>query len=128
MEWEAAARGDRGRRFAYGDDFDVALANTFESHIRRTTPIGVFHGGETPEGLVDMNGNCWDWTGSLYIDYPYDAADGREKPMTSEARRVVRGGSWFTYQAVARAAFRGSSSPDDRDFVLGFRLVCASPI
>jgi formylglycine-generating enzyme required for sulfatase activity len=93
-EWEAAARGLHRRRYAFGDDFDAARCNTFETHVRHTTPIGVFPGGQTPEGLVDMTGNTWDWTSSLYTPYPYDAADGREAPSAPGARRVVRGASW----------------------------------
>jgi formylglycine-generating enzyme required for sulfatase activity len=61
-EWEAATRGKAGRLYPYGDQFDVQRSNTFESHIRRTTPVGVFPGGEeTPEGLMDMSGNVWEW-------------------------------------------------------------------
>ena len=41
-EWEAAARGVQCRRYAFGDDFDAARCNTFETHVRHTTPIGVF--------------------------------------------------------------------------------------
>jgi formylglycine-generating enzyme required for sulfatase activity len=41
-EWEAAARGMPGRHYAFGDTFDVARCHTFETHIRRTTPVGVF--------------------------------------------------------------------------------------
>ncbi|MEN8198330.1 MAG: SUMF1/EgtB/PvdO family nonheme iron enzyme, partial [Pseudomonadota bacterium] len=63
VECEAAARGFDARRYAYADDFDASRCNTFESHIRRTSPVGVFSGGETPEGLVDMSGNVWEWTG-----------------------------------------------------------------
>jgi formylglycine-generating enzyme required for sulfatase activity len=103
-EWEAAARGRRGRRYAFGNDFDAARCNTFETHIRRTTPIGVFPGGETPEELVDMTGNIWQWTSSLYRPYPYNAADGREDPVPSPARRAVRGGSWGVDQTFARAS------------------------
>ena len=110
-EWEAAARGLPGRRYAFGDNFDPASCNTFETHIRSTTPIGVFPGGETPEGLVDMTGNTWDWTSSRYMDYPYNAADGREDPVTPGARRVVRGGSWGVAQVYARAASRGGLDP-----------------
>jgi formylglycine-generating enzyme required for sulfatase activity len=55
-EWEAAARGKAGRRYAYGNDFDPTRSNTFETHIRHTTPIGVFPGGEAPEGLVGHDG------------------------------------------------------------------------
>ena len=128
VEWEAAARGMGGRRYAYGDDFDMAYCNTFETHIRRTTPIGVFPGGETPEGLVDMTGNSWDWTSSLEKSYPYDATDGREALEHGDARRVVRGGSWYCSQVVARAAVRGFFYPAGRNDNLGFRVVCSSPI
>ena len=127
-EWEAAARGPEGRRYAYGNDFEPALANTFESHIRRTTPIGVFPGGGTPEGLADMTGNIWDWTSSLYQPYPYDPTDGREHTLSGDGRRVVRGGSWFGDRECARAASRHGCDPNHRDNDIGFRLVCLAPI
>ena len=77
VEWEAAARGAKARVYAWGDEFDVACCNTFETHVRATTPIGVFPAGATPEGLVDMTGNVWDWTGTLYQAYRHQADDGR---------------------------------------------------
>ena len=127
-EWEAAASGQRGRRYAYGNDFDASRCNAFETHIRRATPIGVFPGGETPEGLVDMTGNIWDWTSSLYKNYRYDAGDGRESIITGDGHRVVRGGSWFSSQGLARATVRNRAHPDLRSFDIGFRVVCSSPI
>ena len=126
-EWEAAARGVHRRRYAFGDDFDATRCNTFETHVRHTTPIGVFLGGQTPERLVDMTGNTWDWTSSLYTPYPYDAADGREAPSPSGARRVVRGGSWFYGQGLARASLRNDNAPDNRHNALGLRVVRSSP-
>jgi len=126
-EWEAAARGRAGRRYAYGEEFDVTRCNTFETHIRRTTPVGVFSGGETPDGLTDLTGNTWDWTGSLYQPYPYVTDDGRENPAV-EARRVVRGGSWYITLTSARAAVRGYHAPDLRYYDFGFRVLCSSPI
>ncbi len=127
-EWEAAARGREGRRYAFGDDFEASCCNVFEAHVRRTTPIGVFPGGAPPEGLVDMIGNTWDWTSSLFADYPYDAVDGREEVHpTSSARRVVRGGSWDDDFLDARAAYRTGSAPGNRDNSLGLRLVRVVP-
>jgi formylglycine-generating enzyme required for sulfatase activity len=126
-EWEAAARGRTGRRYAYGDEFDIAKCNVFATHIRRTTPVGIFPGGNTPEGLIDMTGNCWEWTSSLHQTYPYVATDGREDPAV-QARRVVRGGTWNTHTDWVRSACRGSDGPAFRHHNLGFRLACASPI
>jgi formylglycine-generating enzyme required for sulfatase activity len=126
-EWEAAARGMQRRHYAFGDDFDATRCNTFETHVRHITPIGVFPGGGTPEGLVDMTGNTWDWTSSLYTPYPYDAADGREVPSPPGARRVVRGGSWGLDLVLARASRRFDSAPDNRVNDLGLRVVRSSP-
>jgi len=125
-EWEAAARGMQRRRYAFGDDFDVARCNTSETHVRYITPIGVFPGGGTPEGLVDMTGNTWDWTSSLYTPYPYDAADGREAPSPPGAHRVVRGGSWDLSHRFARASFRRGYVPESIDYALGLRVVRSS--
>jgi len=109
-EWEAAARGRDARRYAYGDTFDPARGNTFETHVRGTTPVGVFPGGETPEELADLTGNVWEWTGSLYQPYPYRADDGREDPEPAEGRRAVRGGSWATAGTTrARPSAAGTS-------------------
>lgn len=126
-EWEAAARGGKGRRYAWKGDFDAGRCNTFETHVRGTTPPGVFPGGDTPEGLADMNGNVWEWTGSLYRPYEYNAGDGRENPE-ADGPRVVRGGSWYVDRDFARCAYRFRPRPDLRDGSLGFRVVRVSPI
>ena len=101
-EFEAAARGKKGRQFPYGNKFDSTRCNTFESHIRRTTPVGVFD-NSTPEGsgegAFDLSGNVYTWTLSIYdqdrFKYPYRSDDGREDISASGVRRVLRGGSWF---------------------------------
>jgi len=125
-EWEAAARGQAGRAYAYGAVFDPACCNTFESHIRRTTPVGIFPGGETPEGVADLCGNVWDWTSSAYLDYPYVWSPEREDPNHAAPDRALRGGSWNLNQVLARAVCRFRLSPyfSDLNYV-GFRVVAA---
>ena len=127
-QWEAAARGQVRKRYAWIGEFDPARCNVFETHVRGTTPPGVFRDGDTQEGLADMSGNVWEWTSSLYRLYPYDAQDGREDPEVSNVPRVVRGGSWFSLRGFARCASRLGALPDTRDYGYGFRLVCVSPI
>ena len=128
VEWEAAARGRARRRYAWEGDFDPARCNSFESHARGTTPVGVFPAGDTPQGIADMSGNVWEWTGSLYRPYPYGADDGRENAEDGDGRRVVRGGSWRFGRGFARCASRNGSPPGSRDGNLGFRVLCVSPI
>ena len=141
-EWEAAARGrpvrtqwifklwmrDQGRPYAWPGAFDAMRCNVFETHVRGTTPPGVFPAGDTPEGLVDMSGNVWEWTSSSYRPYPYRVEDGREDPEVAEVRRVVRGGSWDLARVCARCAFRNRFHPGGRFNSIGFRVVRGSPI
>jgi formylglycine-generating enzyme required for sulfatase activity len=125
-EFEAAARGREGRMFPYGKTFDVSRSNTFESHIRRTTPVGIFDNA-TPEGAFDLSGNAYAWTLSIYdqkqFPYPHWSDDGREDIHKTDVRRVLRGGGWFVDHIYSRAVSRRISHPADRDDGLGFRIV-----
>ena len=126
VEFEAAARGREGRRFSYGNEFDSARCNTFESHLRRTTPVGVF-ANVTPEGAYDLSGNAYTWTSTIYDEekfrYPWQP-DQREDQGDAGSRRLVRGGSWNSFRGVARAAYRGYDHPALRNYRYGFRVVC----
>ena len=66
VEREAATRGRTGRRFAYGEAFDPLASNTFATHVKQPSPVGIFVEGDTPEGASDLAGNSVDWTSSLY--------------------------------------------------------------
>jgi formylglycine-generating enzyme required for sulfatase activity len=126
-EFEAAARGTKGRIFPYGKTFDVSRCNTFESHIRRTTPVGIFDNA-TPEGVFDLSGNAYTWTLSIFdqdrYPYPYRPADGREDIHQTGVKRVLRGGSFVNYNDFARAVCRYHYLAAFRDNFCGFRLFC----
>jgi formylglycine-generating enzyme required for sulfatase activity len=139
VEYEAAASGREGREYAYGNEFDASRCNTFESHIRRPTPIGIF-ANRTPEGAYDLTGNVWTWTSTIYDQeryaYPYHAGDGRELAETTAgseegrggetsalaACRVIRGGGWFNVAVRCRSAGRLRNAPGDRSDRVSFRL------
>jgi formylglycine-generating enzyme required for sulfatase activity len=129
-EWEAAGRG-RGewRRYAWVGDFDPLRANTAETRLGVTTPVGVFPGGATPDtGLLDLCGNVWEWTATPWTEGEAWAPALGATDGELDGRRVVRGGSWRDIQAGARLGYRHYDDPDFRYGELGFRVCRASPI
>ncbi|MCX7110939.1 MAG: SUMF1/EgtB/PvdO family nonheme iron enzyme [Proteobacteria bacterium] len=132
-EWEAAAAGPprrawlglratKTRGYPWGGAFDSRRCNSFETHVRATTPVGVFPDGDSPEGIADLSGNVWEWTASLYRGYPYRTDDGREEPAAG-GRRVLRGGAFYGSPEYVRCASRSSDDPAARNLDAGFRIV-----
>jgi formylglycine-generating enzyme required for sulfatase activity len=138
-EWEAAAAGREGRRFPWGDGDARLCGNDFEARLRRTTPVGVFPAGDTPDGIADLTGNVNEWTSSLFGEpgaedenaahaYPYDATDGREDAEApDDIQRVIRGGSFIDGWTNAYTHARGGSLPGTRNTGSGLRLVEGEP-
>jgi eukaryotic-like serine/threonine-protein kinase len=118
-EWEKAARGADGRRYPWGDRFEPHRTNA--GYSDGTTVGGSHPGGASPYGVMDMAGNVWEWTSSLYRPYPYVATDGREDPEARGAR-VNRGGSWYYDAAYVRTTYRATADHMYRRVAdLGFR-------
>lgn len=97
-EWEVAARGQAARRYAWGDDWKAEIANTQELGLGVTTPVGLFPAGATPEGVLDLTGNVWEWCADWYDGKEYARRVGQVVrdpggPDKGESK-VLRGGSW----------------------------------
>jgi formylglycine-generating enzyme required for sulfatase activity len=123
-EWEKAARGGDARRYPWGNaDWHEDLANIDDSKIGHPTPVGMYPRGATSSGVCDLSGNLFEWIQSSWKDYPYDAEDGREELDAKGVSRVLRGGSWYSYNRGARCASRYSRAPDVRYYYIGFRIV-----
>jgi toxoflavin biosynthesis protein ToxD len=120
-EWEKAARGSDGRTYPWGNVFDTAKCNSWEAGMGWTTPVNAYPNGVSPWGAMDMVGNVWEWSSSLYADYPYRSDDGRED-LVVEGWRVLRGGSWFDHEWGVRAARRLSGQPNHMSHNTGFRV------
>ncbi|MCP4543650.1 MAG: SUMF1/EgtB/PvdO family nonheme iron enzyme [Chloroflexi bacterium] len=128
-EWEKAARGPDGRVFPWGQDVDPNRANYGDTGIGKTSAAGCFPRGISPYGVEDLSGNVWEWTRSIFDDYPYDSRDGRENLAASgDHSRVLRGGSFLRNDRNVRCAYRLNGNPNDRFSSLGFRLVVVSPL
>ena len=136
-EWEKAARGVDGRVYPWGNQAPTGeLCNFDGSKINDTTPVDRYPKGASPYGALDMAGNVWEWTLSLWgkdaskpqFGYPYKPTDGREDLQANiDIRRVLRGGSYYNDDRYMRCASRYYCSPIVRNLNVGFRVVCVSP-
>jgi formylglycine-generating enzyme required for sulfatase activity len=128
-EWEKAARGADGRVYPWGDQPDPNRSNYDKTGLGATNAVGCFPGGASPYGCEEMSGNVWEWTRSLFGDYPYplEGAErqGREDPAV-RGRRVLRGGAIYVNARSTRCAVRLVNGPDHRDVSSGFRVVVSS--
>jgi formylglycine-generating enzyme required for sulfatase activity len=138
-EWEKAARGTDGRLWPWGNALpSEKLVNAADVNVpapqsrtdqndgyRYTSPVGAFPAGQSPYGLMDMAGNAWEWTRSIYRDYPYSPDDGREVRSLPEAgdKMVIRGGCWFDDYGAIRSTMRYGGLPEGSTNGTGFRCV-----
>jgi formylglycine-generating enzyme required for sulfatase activity len=129
-EWEKAARGDRDKRaYPWGDALDMVKCNSRALGLDDTTPAGIFPAGASPYGCLDMAGNVWEWTCSLWRGYLYNPHDGRENfDAPDDDFRVVRGGAFWGDTQFVRCAFRSGPPACDVSFLVGFRVAVAGSL
>jgi len=148
-QWEAAAAGFNKRKYPWGPEWQEKYCNSEESGIEKTSAVGLFEQGNTPEGVSDMAGNVWEWTSSDYhseqrlSDFDYDPDmqklwDAYEKSSDEEKGKlrgqlikkleekertlpVLRGGGWYFYRDFMRCADRNGFNPYLSFNDVGFR-------
>jgi formylglycine-generating enzyme required for sulfatase activity len=121
-EWEYAARGTDGRKYPWGNAkpskellcWDGADSDLGMMKRRGTCPVDAHPAGASPFGLLDMAGNVWEWSSDL--------ASGSYNGFRLGPKRIVRGGTWYGYDADdVRSALRFREEPDVEDYGTGFR-------
>ncbi len=127
-EWEAAARGPGPQpyTFPWGNSFtekeNVFLCNSWEhwqanrgsGSIPGTTPVDEPPNAPSPFGVYGMGGNVWEWTSTVVKR----KAGDREVEF-----RVLKGGSFTTYQRAIRASNLYPEDPASAHPDVGFRCV-----
>lgn len=136
-QWERAARHTVGRRYPWGEQITPDHANYDETGIGTTAVVGIFPQGASECGALDMSGNAWEWTRSLWgkywqkssFNYPYNSLDKAREDVDAsfDILRVLRGGSFPLDARSVRCAVRFRRSPNNRHWRSGFRVVVASP-
>jgi formylglycine-generating enzyme required for sulfatase activity len=140
-QWEYAARGNDGRLYPWGNEFDGQKVNfcdtnctyswkddNYDDGYTFTAPVGSYPAGDSWVGATDMAGNTSEWVADWYReDYysssPAENPTGPEDSGRGIPRRVLRGGSWLNRAREVRSADRGGSpSP-----AYGIRCVAPGP-
>ncbi|MGB1288454.1 MAG: formylglycine-generating enzyme family protein, partial [Aggregatilineales bacterium] len=127
-EWEYAAAGPNGLTYPWGNLFAADYAiHRYTTGYGNTgvAPVGTISQGESWTGALDMSGNVWEWTRSIYMDYPYDKDDGREATLedVADARRVLRGGAYDSSDYDLRTKVRHWFTASSTTEFLGFRCM-----
>lgn len=120
VEWERAARGLDGRIYPYGNEFNSAKGNTFETMLACTTAVGIFPEGASPDGLLDMCGNVREWC--LGSDFKRNG-DRATIARMKKGRQPLRGGSFDDTEYWIKVFHRHDYDARDSDCEVGFRVV-----
>jgi formylglycine-generating enzyme required for sulfatase activity len=123
QQWERAARFTDSREYPWGNGYKEGFANINETStnvgkhdLGMTSAVGIYPQGASPDGVLDLSGNVWEWCLNE-VEHP------SKTQFEGDATRGLRGGSWNDSHDNARAAFRLRNNPNLRDYIFGFRVV-----
>ena len=121
-EWEYAARGgNKSRGYQYSGSNNLSDVAWYEDNSgNKTHAVGTKQPNEL--GIYDMTGNVLEWCQDRYGKYS-STSQVNPTGANSGSDRVYRGGSWIGNAWFCRSSYRYGSSPDNRSYALGLRLV-----
>ena len=143
-EWEYACRAGTGTEFWTGDTLPAAhhrnqpvegdwlrVRTKADDDLRAKkgrVPVTLTVGAmpENPWGLRGMHGSVEEWVADWYGPYTFGAETDPVGPADG-LFRVTRGGSHNTYVHYLRSANRSATVPEDKHWLIGFRVVQGPP-
>ena len=128
-EWEYACRAGTETRFYWGDDPSYTEIKDYCWYSSNNSSYGTKAVGQklpNSLGLYDMSGNVYEWCQDWYGSYSSNSQIDPTGPSSGSAR-VLRGGYWHDGARLCRSASRGISSPGNRFYGLGVRLLRSYP-
>jgi formylglycine-generating enzyme required for sulfatase activity len=128
-EWEYAYRADTQNAFysgdivsCHGDDPSASKIGWYDLNSGlKPHPVG--KRAANAWGLRDMAGNVFEWVHDRFV---FDLGGAKVTDPAGPASgdsHILRGGSWFNFARVLRAAYRGHKTAKGRYYHLGFRVV-----
>ncbi len=122
--WRIRSSAHVHRRYPWGDALDLSFCNIWASGHGGTLPVCACPGGSSPNCVLQLIGNTWEWTDA---DFEAVDRDGR-RIMGDTLLKVIRGGAYDTYfpwQAIN--VFRSGLGCVARSHNVGFRCAMDLP-
>ena len=110
-QWEAAARGAKGWRYPWGNDWREQVVGNRGIGPKISWQVGYWPESVGPYGHQDLVANVWQWTS--------DPWPIKQK----ETLMVVRGGSWASREEMCRTSIRNGYEPQGQWSHVGFRVI-----
>lgn len=110
VEWEWLAGGPQRRPFPWGTQPWAPHLSRLRGPVAEYEgpgPVGSYVAGATPQGLLDLAGNVWEWTASPVMG----------------GGHVIRGGSYASKPLYGRSTFLNAVHTERRSPGLGVRPV-----
>jgi formylglycine-generating enzyme required for sulfatase activity len=156
-EWEKACRGNDGRRYPWGDEWDPSRANveaaapqpwpiawseawkflqtsSNETGKRSLKPVGSYPGGASVYGVFDLAGNASEWVWDWYNWSNYQSLSAQNpRVMGPPWNHCLRGSPWFdpygstSWVQEMSRCSARNSSHETRDPRVGFRCARSVP-
>ncbi len=122
-EWEYACRAGTSTTFSTGDTLPDAYHKS-QTFVWDPKPVSLVVGKTPPNpwGLYDMHGNVEEWCHDTYGPYPTELQVDPVGRIRGQMK-VSRGGSHNTEVTHLRSANRLGALAEDRNWLIGFRVV-----
>jgi iron(II)-dependent oxidoreductase len=129
-QWHRAAFGTPDgdeRMLPWGTESPDSRHGNFNFQRWDPTPVGAFPEGQSAFGAMDLFGNGWEWTSTLFGPFPgfapFPFYPGYSADFFDQKHFVMKGGSARTAACMMRRSFRNWFQPHYPYVYAGFRCV-----